>query len=80
MIPVPANVRVWLASGVTDMRKGMNGLSLLVQEGLGRDPHGTLELSLPPPDPRPSPEVTLFRTSFSEIRKVRYEYPGETKE
>jgi transposase len=40
MIPVPAGVRVWLASGVTDMRKGMNGLSLLVQEGLGRDPHG----------------------------------------
>ena len=39
MIPVPASVRVWLASGVTDMRKGMNGLSLLVQEGLGRDPH-----------------------------------------
>jgi hypothetical protein len=39
MIPVPAGVRVWLASGVTDMRKGMNGLSLLVQEGLGRDPH-----------------------------------------
>ena len=28
-IPVPAGVRVWLASGVTDMRKGMNGLSLL---------------------------------------------------
>ena len=40
MIPVPSGVRVWLASGVTDMRKGMNGLSLLVQEGLGRDPHG----------------------------------------
>ena len=39
MIPVPAGVRVWLASGVTDMRKGMNGLPLLVQEGLGRDPH-----------------------------------------
>ena len=39
MIPVPAGGRVWLASGVTDMRKGMNGLSLLVQEGLGRDPH-----------------------------------------
>jgi hypothetical protein len=25
MIPVPAGVRVWLATGVTDMRKGMNG-------------------------------------------------------
>ena len=30
---------MWLAGGITDMRKGMNGLTLLVQEGLGRDPH-----------------------------------------
>jgi transposase len=40
MIPVPGHVRIWLAPGVTDMRNGMPGLSLLVQEGLGRDPHG----------------------------------------
>ena len=40
MIPVPSAVRVWLASGVTDMRRGMNTLALQVQEGLGRDPHG----------------------------------------
>jgi transposase len=39
MIPVPAGIRVWLATGVTDMRRGMNGLSLQVQEELGRDPH-----------------------------------------
>ena len=38
MIPVPSGVRVWLSSGVTDMRRGMNGLSLQVQEALGRDP------------------------------------------
>ena len=38
MIPVPVGVRVWLSSGVTDMRRGMNGLSLQVQEALGRDP------------------------------------------
>ena len=37
MIPVRSDVRVWLASGHTDMRKGMGGLALLVQEGLGRD-------------------------------------------
>jgi transposase len=36
--PVAAGVRIWIASGHTDMRKGMNGLALLVQEGLGRDP------------------------------------------
>ena len=39
MIPVPAGVRVWLATGHTDMRKGFGGLSLLVQETLRRDPH-----------------------------------------
>ena len=39
MIPVPGNVRVWLAVGRTDMRRGMNGLALLVQETLKRDPH-----------------------------------------
>ena len=39
MIPVPAGVRVWLATGHTDMRKGFGGLSLLVQETLKRDPH-----------------------------------------
>ena len=39
MIGPPGNVRVYLACGVTDMRRGMPGLALLVQEGLKRDPH-----------------------------------------
>jgi transposase len=39
MIPVPSGVRVWLAAGHTDMRRGMNGLALQVQQVLGRDPH-----------------------------------------
>ena len=39
MIPIPSGVRVWLAVGHTDMRRGMNGLALQVQEVLGRDPH-----------------------------------------
>ncbi len=38
MIPVPAGVKVWLATGHTDMRKGFPGLSLMVQETLKRDP------------------------------------------
>ena len=38
MIPVPSGMRVWLAVGRTDMRRGMNGLSMQVQETLGRDP------------------------------------------
>ena len=40
MIPAPSGARVWLASGRTDMRKGFDGLALLVQETLKRDPHG----------------------------------------
>src|SRR4051812_50219187 len=39
MIPVPTGVRVWLATGHTDMRKGFDGLALVVQETLKRDPH-----------------------------------------
>jgi transposase len=39
MIPVPAGVRVWLAAGITDMRKGWGGLSLLAQEMMKLDPH-----------------------------------------
>ena len=39
MIPVPSGVRVWLAVGHTDMRRGMNSLAIQVQQGLGRDPH-----------------------------------------
>jgi transposase len=39
MIPMPSGMRVWLATGVTDMRRGMQGLALQVQEGLKRDPH-----------------------------------------
>ena len=39
MIAFPAGARVWVACGVTDMRLGMPGLAMKVQEGLGRDPH-----------------------------------------
>jgi transposase len=40
MIPISADVRVWIATGHTDMRRGMQGLGLIVQEHLKRDPHG----------------------------------------
>jgi transposase len=39
MIAPPVGVRVWLAAGVTDMRRGMNSLALQVQQVLRRDPH-----------------------------------------
>eukprot|EP01037_Dinobryon_pediforme_P001365 gene1365-1382_t len=39
MIVPPTSVRVWLANGHTDMRRGMNGLALQVPQALQRDPH-----------------------------------------
>ncbi len=38
MIPIGSGVRIWIATGHTDMRRGLNGLARQVQEGLGRDP------------------------------------------
>ena len=48
MIPIPSGVRVWIATGHTDMRRGMQGLALQVQESLKRDPHAG-DLYLPRP-------------------------------
>lgn len=38
MIGLPSGTRVWLAAGVTDMRKGMDGLAALVQTTLAENP------------------------------------------
>ena len=37
MIQMPSGVRVWIAAGHTDMRRGMQGLALQIQEQLKRD-------------------------------------------
>lgn len=37
--PVPLPTRVFLACGVTDMRKGFDGLAVLVQQVLTQNPH-----------------------------------------
>jgi transposase len=39
MIGLSTGTRVWVAAGVTDMRKGMNGLGAIVQLALGEQPH-----------------------------------------
>ncbi len=39
MIPMQTTGRVWLASEHIDLRRGMNSLSLLVQQILALDPH-----------------------------------------
>ena len=39
MIPVPSNTRVWLAAGVTDMRRGLNTLAAQTEKELAEDPY-----------------------------------------
>lgn len=38
MIALPSGTGVWVAAGVTDMRKGMDGLAALVQTTLAENP------------------------------------------
>ena len=38
MIPVPLNARVWLAAGVTDMRKGFAALAAQAEQTTQQDP------------------------------------------
>ena len=38
MITIPAGVRIYLACGVTDMRRGFDGLSIMAQDVLKQDP------------------------------------------
>ena len=38
MISLPGGTRIWLAAGVTDMRRGFDGLAAIVQEKLAADP------------------------------------------
>ena len=37
MLSVPAGVRIWLVAGLTDMRRGIDGLSALVQTQLSAE-------------------------------------------
>jgi len=38
MLAVPSGARVWIAAGVTDMRKGFNSLAALCENQLHQDP------------------------------------------
>ena len=38
MISLPGGTRIWLAAGMTDMRRGFDGLASIVQEKLAADP------------------------------------------
>ena len=38
MITIPAGVKIYLACGATDMRRGFDGLSMMAQDVLKQDP------------------------------------------
>ena len=38
MIGLPAGTRIWLVAGMTDMRRGMDGLAAMVQSALAENP------------------------------------------
>jgi len=38
MMGLPANTRIWIAAGVTDLRQGFTGLSAVVQTKLEQNP------------------------------------------
>ena len=62
MITIPGNVRVWLATGHTDMRRGFRSLALMVQEELKRDPH--------------CGDLYVFRGRRSDLIKIIWQRPG----
>ncbi len=40
MIGLPPGTQVWLVAGVTDMRRGFDGLAAVVQTKLANNPYG----------------------------------------
>ena len=38
MITLPSHTQIWIAAGITDLRRGFNGLSTLVQSKLDKSP------------------------------------------
>jgi transposase len=56
MIGLPANTRVWIVAGHTDMRKGFDGLAAMVQRALSVNPF--------------SGHVFVFRGRRGDILKV----------
>ena len=54
----PSHVRMYLCVAPTDMRKQMNGLSIAVREGMGRDPR--------------SGEMFVFRNRRADMMRVLF--------
>ena len=62
MMALPANTRIWIAAGVTDLRRGFTGLSALVETKLEQKPF--------------SGHVFVFRGRRGDLIKVLW-YDGD---
>ena len=62
MMGLPANTRIWIAAGVTDLRRGFTGLSALVETKLEQKPF--------------SGQVFVFRGRRGDLIKVLW-YDGD---
>jgi transposase len=61
MTLLPPGVKMHLAFGYTDMRKGMDGLALLMQEVLQQDPFSGYPFAFPRPQGQPDQGRLLGR-------------------
>ena len=63
--PHPDRSSGWLATGHTDVRKGFDGLALIVEETLKRDPYAG--------------DLCVFRGAEANYRHSAYKLPGEDR-
>ena len=75
MITVPAGVRIYLACGVTDMRKGFDGLSMMAQDVLKQDPFSGSHFLLSRPPRRSRQDPLLGRAGLLPVRQAAGEGP-----
>jgi len=62
LIPVPGSTRVWLAAGVTDMRRGFNTLAAQAEKVLSEDPY--------------SGHLFVFRGRRGDLLKIIFVWPA----
>ena len=75
MITIPAGVRIYLACGVTDMRRGFDGLSIMAQDVLKQDPFSGALFCFPRPQGRSRQGSLLGRPRLLPVRQAAGERP-----
>jgi transposase len=70
MLTLPPSVRIFVALGATDMRRGMDGLAVLVREQLGFEPlSGHLFLFRNPSSATSPPALRHPDTTTARLRR-----------